>query len=256
MSDTSKTILIVDDLESLCEALAMEFEFQGFQTLMANSGKEAVEVLKDHSCDAVVSDIRMPNGDGLFLLKHIRSNIKHHLPVIFISAFSDLEIRDVFAEGVDNIFPKPFDFDLLTATLKRYLAPPEIGLALDRTDGSTHQLTLSEKTLDFTGGGETAQFGNLGVFIKLSDVSRYGVNDTVDMTFNFTSDDLKTLCCRGTVKWIGNEENFNGTPAMTGIGLTIDGIESDQIDKYFTELSRVNPKAVIPSGLVTLSKRG
>ena len=94
----------------LREALAFFFKKKGFSVFEAGNGVIAMEILKSTKIDLIVSDIRMPESDGLALLKHIRSNESlQSMPFIFVSAFADLSNDKAYQQGANAIFPKPFD---------------------------------------------------------------------------------------------------------------------------------------------------
>ncbi len=71
MGDNS-VILLVDDEPSFLEMLSMQLGFSGFDIMLTGSGEEAFEKLKEGGIDVVLSDIRMPNGDGLELLDKVK----------------------------------------------------------------------------------------------------------------------------------------------------------------------------------------
>jgi len=60
-----KIILIVDDEEALREALGKILEDDGYRVVSAASGEQALEILRDHSVDLILTDIRMPGMSGL-----------------------------------------------------------------------------------------------------------------------------------------------------------------------------------------------
>ncbi len=87
--------------------------------MTATSGGEAFEHFMLHSFDLIITDMRMPNGDGLELLKNLRK-IDQVLPVIcFITECSDQQVQEVEALGVEAMLSKPFELqDLLNAINK------------------------------------------------------------------------------------------------------------------------------------------
>ncbi len=103
------TILIVDDDEALRNALVLDYRRKGFTVLSAESGKQAFEIVKNTKIHLVVSDIRMPDGDGMSLLKDIMSNDKTNPIVIFVTGFSDVTEEEALEEGAKEIIAKPFD---------------------------------------------------------------------------------------------------------------------------------------------------
>ncbi len=110
-NSTSNFVLIVDDEDGLRELLVELFSDLGFSTHTASSGNEAKEYLDQNpgKVSCVVSDLRMPNGTGIDLLKHIRSQISTALPVVLITGFSDLTTSQALALGANGLMPKPFD---------------------------------------------------------------------------------------------------------------------------------------------------
>jgi CheY-like chemotaxis protein len=118
-----KTLLIVEDEIDLREPLVMEFESLGCKVLEAKNGKEGFEVLKREKIDAVISDIRMPGGDGIELLKNIKS-LNHVFPVVMlITGFADLTREDAYDLGAEAILSKPFDLDEIGLAVSRILTP-------------------------------------------------------------------------------------------------------------------------------------
>jgi CheY-like chemotaxis protein len=89
---SSRTVLFVDDEPDLLEARRLMFEFMGYSVLTAESGEEALEVLRSNAVDAVVVDYQMPGMDGEETARHIR-RMCGHLPIILSSGFSSLPQR-------------------------------------------------------------------------------------------------------------------------------------------------------------------
>ena len=76
MSKQTKSykILVVDDEPDLRELLADEFEYAGHKPFLASNGKEAYDLCTNEEFDAVISDVRMPGGDGIELLEDIETD--------------------------------------------------------------------------------------------------------------------------------------------------------------------------------------
>lgn len=66
-------ILIVDDEKDVLMFTSEGFESQGHHVTVASSGNEAIEILKEKAFDVIVSDLQMPNGDGLSLLSYVNT---------------------------------------------------------------------------------------------------------------------------------------------------------------------------------------
>jgi len=102
------TILVVDDEEPLREAIAFDFKRKGFQVITAEDGTKGLEQIKAHKVDLVLSDVRMPNGDGMFLLDQIQK-LERKVPLIFITGFTDHGEAECLARGAIRVISKPFD---------------------------------------------------------------------------------------------------------------------------------------------------
>src|SRR4051794_33580963 len=86
----SKSILIVEDEKVLRESLAELLAEDGHEILQAGDGKAAYDLVLQRPVDLVLSDIRMPEMDGMTLLGHLQKTAPH-TPVIMITAFGTVE---------------------------------------------------------------------------------------------------------------------------------------------------------------------
>jgi CheY-like chemotaxis protein len=118
-----KQVLIVDDEVDLREMLALELKNYQTAVFEAKNGLEAFELIKKENIDLVISDIRMPGGNGIEFLKKTKAlNIKSP-QFVFITAYSDITIEELFALGAAGIVEKPFDIPELF-NLLNWLAMP------------------------------------------------------------------------------------------------------------------------------------
>ena len=85
-----ETILIVDDEKNYPRILSAVLEEEGFETFCANSGYEALEILKDVDVDLLLTDMKMPKMDGIELLEKIKDKDKD-LPVIMMTAHGTVD---------------------------------------------------------------------------------------------------------------------------------------------------------------------
>ena len=111
-------ILIVDDDPGQRSLLDSFLGSQGFQTVVVDSGQQALETLRTGKFDIMISDVRMPGLSGLETLRLAR---KEHatLPVLLVTAFTD--VRDAVAamrDGAVNYLSKPIDLDELLANVR------------------------------------------------------------------------------------------------------------------------------------------
>lgn len=114
---SEKVILIVEDEEMLRGALKDILESKGATVLEAENGKSAFEVLKVNQVDLMISDVRMPGGDGLSLVRQIHSELNYQPKMFLCTGFSDVTKEEAKKFGVIDIFPKPFSVKVLIQKL-------------------------------------------------------------------------------------------------------------------------------------------
>lgn len=108
-----ETILIVDDEKNYPPILSAVLEEEGFATLTANSGRDALEILSNSDVDLVLTDMKMPLMDGIELLEKIKT-IDPDLPVIMMTAYGTVEKAvQAMQKGAYNYILKPFDNETL-----------------------------------------------------------------------------------------------------------------------------------------------
>ena len=114
------TALIVEDNRDL-RAYIREIIAEEWKVIEAGDGKQALAQAQAQMPDLVISDIMMPDMDGLDLLKALREDIRtSHLPVLLLTARQDDETRiRAFSLGADNYLTKPFDAEELRLRLRQ-----------------------------------------------------------------------------------------------------------------------------------------
>lgn len=101
-------ILVVDDEPDLRELLADEFEYAGHRPIMASNGRDAFDLCSNEEFDAVISDVRMPGGDGIELLERLSK--KDMAPLVFlVTGYADITKDKALAKGATNLLTKPYD---------------------------------------------------------------------------------------------------------------------------------------------------
>ncbi len=122
-NDKKKKILIVDDEDSLRIILKRHLEFQGYEVKDANSALDALSILEQKEPDLIISDIMMPEMDGLEFCQRLRaSNLGQLIPFIFLSSKGELEDRIVgLSMGADDYINKPFEMRELVAKIEAQL---------------------------------------------------------------------------------------------------------------------------------------
>ncbi len=116
------TILIVDDEKNYTVILSAVLEEEGYETLTANSGREALEILKNCDVDLVLTDMKMPSLDGMELLERVKDK-DPDLPVIMMTAYGTVEKAvEAMQKGAYNYILKPFDNESLIVYVSRAVA--------------------------------------------------------------------------------------------------------------------------------------
>lgn len=130
-------ILFVDDEHLLQNLFERLFTRNGIKVTSCSSGLQAVDLLKEHDFDLVVTDFMMPDMDGLELLAHIREEYPR-MRVIMITAHANVQhaVRTMKIGAIDYI-PKPFSTDELVDRVQKILAKdagaPELPVAAPAT---------------------------------------------------------------------------------------------------------------------------
>lgn len=115
-------LLIVDDEIHILELLRYNLESNGFDVIEAQSGEQALELIKSQSLNGVILDLMLPGIDGIEVLKQIRSSEQMDLPVIMLTAKNE-EIDAVIGleMGADDYIGKPFRTRELISRVKSVL---------------------------------------------------------------------------------------------------------------------------------------
>ncbi len=128
-------ILIVDDDPGQRSLLDSFLRSQGFETVLADSGQRALELLREQEFGLMISDVRMPGLSGLETLRRARQ--EHAvLPVLLVTAYADIrEAVGAMRDGALNYLAKPIDLDELLATVQQVTGQrqrPPITLSAER----------------------------------------------------------------------------------------------------------------------------
>jgi two-component system NtrC family response regulator len=117
-----ETILIVDDEKNYLTILSALLEEEGFEVLTALGGQEALEIYKTSDLDLVVTDMKMPEMDGIALLENIKQ-LDPDLPVIMMTAHGTIDKAvEAMQKGAYTYILKPFDNERLTIYVNKAIA--------------------------------------------------------------------------------------------------------------------------------------
>lgn len=117
-------VLIVDDSKSTRELIAAAIEqLDGFTCVESSSGFEALKILPRHRFDLIITDINMPDINGLELINFVKKNPNYRDTPLFIvsTESSETDRKRGLALGACEYLIKPFDPEALTALVRRYM---------------------------------------------------------------------------------------------------------------------------------------
>lgn len=117
---TAAKVLIVDDDSNICELLRLYLEKDGYETIVANDGEQAVKKYEQSSPDLILLDIMLPKLDGWQVCREIRK--KSQVPIIMLTAKGETFDKILGLElGADDYVSKPFDTKEVMARVKAVL---------------------------------------------------------------------------------------------------------------------------------------
>jgi two-component system response regulator RegX3 len=226
MAATKRTVLLVEDEESITAPLSEALSREGFETVIAGTAAEALELAGSRSPDLVLLDLGLPDGSGLDVCRELRS--RSTVPIIMVTARGEETDRIVGLEvGADDYVVKPFSarevVARIRAVLRRTAAPPptplgevvELGdVRIDRARRSAtlagEQLELARKEFDLL----QLLVDNAGTVVKRErlidevwDTNWFGSTKTLDVHVSALrkklSDDPSTPRYIHTVRGVG-----------------------------------------------------
>ena len=235
-----RTILVVDDEPDLCELLAEELASAGFNTKTANSGQEALGLLKQTHIDLIVSDIRMPVMDGMTMLKKLGAEAGRVPPVIFVTGYAQINLVDAFDSGAVAIFSKPVDYDALMRAINRCIQPDIRRSAGKVRLEATVEIELEAKSALIK--AQTVNVGRGGAFVALtSDFPELG--SLIRFRISFSDGNYSPIEGLATCRWIRKEAG-SGIPA--GIGIEFEELTPTSKHNLISLINDIQRTAFIP----------
>ncbi|MGI9104106.1 MAG: response regulator transcription factor [Terriglobales bacterium] len=153
-----RNILVVDDERQITRVLKTALSSRGYAIRTALDGDEALHVIRDWSPDIVITDLRMPNMDGLELCKKIRA--KSQVPIIVLSVKGEDQVKvEALDAGADDYVTKPFSVEELLARIRASLRrasvaqeplPDTIAIGDFRIDLQARTVSVQEREVRLT----------------------------------------------------------------------------------------------------------
>jgi CheY-like chemotaxis protein/nitrogen-specific signal transduction histidine kinase len=145
-AETAATVLIIDDDATNVAVLQGVLMSAGYRTVIANSGREALDRVADDTPDLILLDITMPESDGLEVCRRIKTSPAwRDIPVIIITALDEVEdYARALDCGADDFMTTPFTFAVLLARVRGYLRAKRATEALRAAKGAAEAANLAK----------------------------------------------------------------------------------------------------------------
>ena len=138
-------ILIVDDEDMICRVLVRRLSAEGYVCTTAHNGKEALSCTYKNPFSLIISDINMPEMDGLELLKRVKT-MNPAMMVIMVTAYPEIDMAvEAMRLGAYDFIIKPADLDLVVLSVKRALEKKRLEEELEAYHKNLEKL-VEEKT--------------------------------------------------------------------------------------------------------------
>lgn len=218
MTDLSQyKILVVDDEEMLRKVFEFDLKRLKLNVLTANSGNSALSILKNQQIDIVISDARMADGDGLELIDKAFAEIQDPPTIILLTGFSEVPIDEVYHQGADSIFAKPFDRKQILECIKKILSSKKTfwNVSEDLSLPIKNEISLSFSDLDLALEMRAISLGRGGLFIETK--SEFpNINDIISVNIHFEHGEVKKVHFVAQVKWVRSKP-INSNPSGYGV---------------------------------------
>ena len=148
--EDKKTILIVDDEQSIIDILVYNLKKEGYNTIEANDGVAAVDIALEQKPDLILLDIMLPKMDGLTACKKIKNTL--NVPILILSAKDEELDKIVGLElGADDYITKPFSVRELMARVKANLRKLDTSTSIQseaKEEKEQHKIEVGDLLLD------------------------------------------------------------------------------------------------------------
>ena len=144
--DEKRTVLAVDDEDSIIDLLTVNIEKEGYNFISANNGEDGLKLALEKHPDIILLDVMLPRMDGLTVCKKIRQN-DMNVPIIMLSARGEEVDKIVGLEiGADDYITKPFSTRELIARIKANLR--KIDNDTQNSKNKDNKIVMGSLTLD------------------------------------------------------------------------------------------------------------
>lgn len=178
VNENRKTVLIVDDEKPIVDILEYNLKKEGYNTLIANDGLEAVNIALEKKPNIILLDIMLPKMDGLTVCKKVRTAL--NVPIIMLTAKEE-EIDKILGLelGADDYVTKPFSVRELIARIKANLRKYELSqdiVSNNEQNDNARKLTIGDLQLDLDKFEVKVRGKKVDLTVREFEVLRYLAN--------------------------------------------------------------------------------
>ncbi len=229
-------ILLVDDEPDILSLLQDVLKRRKYDVLTANSVINASKILdQNEDIDLVISDIKMPEGTGIDLLKKMREKDPIKPVLIFLTAFTDISVEDIYNRGASDFIEKPIDIKDFTKTIEDILKENAF-CSSDICDKIPYKDEVSIKLKSLS----EASLGTGGMFIPMDNIN-LRVQEIIKFEISF---DSKGIPIRGIGKiaWVRR----TSSQGPTGIGIKFINMYKDSQEAILKAIKQKGITSFIP----------
>ena len=160
-----RSVLIVEDDRELRSVMVEDFTRKGYDVRDAENGSAAFDLFRERPAELVITDGRMPGGDGNELIERLMG-LGQKPAIMIVSGYNDLKNEEVFDRGALAVFTKPFNRRQLFQTVERALKPLEERFSVkpEGLEGAPKVVVKGENLAQILAGGKLSS-GRGGLFV-------------------------------------------------------------------------------------------
>lgn len=228
-------ILIVDDDSDVLLTLCELFDVFGFTVHTAGDVFGAFSVVEAHPIRLVLSDIRMPNSNGVDLIRMLRVRNVDEPKLLFVSGFTDYRIEELYDLGAEGYFAKPFNSQAVRQAIRYTLLRRSERWKPSRQPRDLHNLDTKNC------GQHDLRLGRGGFFLGLD--ASPGVAIDTEIAFSLDYKPGLPLVGAGIFRWIRSQDTSQGP---MGMGVEITELAESCRDAVIKDIESDLPVAFIP----------
>jgi CheY-like chemotaxis protein len=116
-------ILVVEDNSDSRDMLTLLLESEGFKVLSAEDGNAGIDIAQADCPDLIITDINMPNLDGIEMIKRLRVLPKcSSIPILVLTAYGDIDMAWALNAGASQFMNKPLEYGLLKTVVRQLIS--------------------------------------------------------------------------------------------------------------------------------------